>query len=219
MKRTKSINLDAMRKHTSSFKLKPLALSVAVITSVAGCGSSPGGVSKGEIFQSLAECRAKYPEKASQCDMAYQEAQQAAQDSSPKYASKADCARDFGIEQCVTYRNDSGTNWFMPIMAGFIISELIDEVGDSFGRNHRRRSAPLFTSYSSSSPHYYRWTTADGYSYGNYRTGRVKLNRQTFKPKPKVTKTIKRGGFGSKVAAKSKWGGSKSKSYRSGWGG
>ena len=211
MKRSQTINLDRMRK-TIGFKKKPLALGIAIASFLVGCSSGGGGMpNEGEIFRTLEDCKLKYPQAAQQCEDAYSHAMQVAQDTAPKYASMNDCARDFGRDQCVVYRNNNGSNWFMPFMAGYVVAELIDGIGG-------RRSAPLFTSYSSSSPYYYRWTTADGYSYGNYRTGKVKLNRQTFKPKPKVTKTIKRGGFGSKVAAKSKWGGSKSSS-RSGWGG
>ena len=213
MKRSKSINLSLMKKGAAAFRPRPLAIGIAAAVSVLS-GCSNNSQNQGEIFQTLADCQNKYPQAAQHCDSAYQKAVQDARETSPKYAKLNECERDFGAGQCTDYQR-GGTSLFMPLMAGFIVGRMLDDAGNAY--RYGGHSAPLFTSYSSSSPYYYRWTTADGYSYGNYRTGRVKVNRQTFEPKPKVTKTIKRGGFGSKVAAKSKWGGG-AKS-RSGWGG
>ncbi len=217
MKRTKSINLDRMRKVADRFRVKPIALGISAATLVLSC-SSGRGVNEGEIFADLAACKAQYPQLAQECENAYQQALRVAEESGPKYASRSDCEIDFGARQCMNYRH-GGNDWFMPAMAGFLFAQLLDS-------DRHYRAVPLYTSYSSHSPYYYRWSTVDGYSYGNYRYGRVKVHRDTFKPKPKVTKTIKRGGFGSRVAAKSKWGGSggskwgsKGSGSRSGWGG
>ncbi len=59
--------------------------------------------------------------------------------------------------------------------------------------------------------------TADGQVVGKAgRTSTYKVSKSSLKPKPVVTKTVSRGGFGSVASAKSSWGGGK----RSGsWGG
>ena len=80
----------------------------------------------------------------------------------------------------------------------------------------RRYSSPVYTGYGNLYGGYYG---ADGKRYGDYsrnsRVSNVKVDPDAFKSKPRVTRTISRGGFGSKAAAKSSWGGSRS----GGWGG
>lgn len=58
---------------------------------------------------------------------------------------------------------------------------------------------------------------ADGYVFdGDIRKRKYNVKPSTYKPKPTVNRTIKRGGFGSSVRAKSSWGSSK---RSGGWGG
>jgi len=58
---------------------------------------------------------------------------------------------------------------------------------------------------------------ADGQDYGDQRRRSMRVNESSLKPKPTVSKTMSRGGFGSSVRAKSSWGSASSK--RGGWGG
>lgn len=203
MKRTKSINLNFMRKTAVRFALKPLAAAAAASVLVA-CSSSEDA----RIYTSLENCKVSNPELSQQCEDAFQQAQAEAEKSGPKYDSQTNCETEFGQNNCVPYRTDNGHSWFIPALAGFMVGRMMDR--GTFG------SAPLYTSYSRNSPAYGQWTTVDGNLYGGVGRRDVRVPSGAFKPKPPVTKTMSRGGFGSKISAKSNWGGS---TNRSGWGG
>jgi uncharacterized protein YgiB involved in biofilm formation len=51
---------------------------------------------------------------------------------------------------------------------------------------------------------------------GDIRKRNYRVNKDVYKPKPTVNRTMKRGGFGSSVRAKSSWG---SSGRKGGWGG
>lgn len=203
MKRTTRIDLSKMRKQPQRFVLKPLALAVAT-ASLMACG---GSQQQATAYQSVDECKRDNPSLGAQCEQAYDQALSEAARSGPKYRSERDCVAEFGANNCVPYSTHSGNNWFMPAMAGFLLGRALDRPDSYY-------SSPLYTSYSRYSPAYGRWTTVDGRLQGAKRSGAIKTSPQVFKPKPTVTRTISRGGFGSSVAAKSSWGGS-----RGGWGG
>jgi uncharacterized protein YgiB involved in biofilm formation len=204
MKRTKSINLDRMRKAPVKFKLKPIVLSIAAF-SLVGCSDSR----KANIYSSIAHCKNENPSLGNVCESAYARALEKAAKTSPKYKSKWDCSKDFGNRGCTLYTSPQGKKLYMPEMAAFALAK------DWRADEEEHESEPLYTSYNHSSGYYGSWTTGDGYSYKK-RYGTTTVRGDTFKPKPTVTKTMSRGGFGSTVAAKSSWGGS---SYRGGWGG
>lgn len=203
MKRTKNIDLSRMRKSSKHFHLKPLVIGLTAATLVA-CG----GTRDAQVYKDIGDCVQDNPNLQKQCEAAYQNALAEAQKSGPKYRSERDCISDFGRDNCDTYTNSQGQSWFMPAMAGFMFSQLLN-------RNDYQ-SAPLYTSYSRFSPHYGKWSSVDGNLYGSRRYGKIKVGNDAFKPKPAVTRTMSRGGFGSTVSAKSRWAGSSS---RSSWGG
>jgi len=206
MKRSKNINLERMRK-TKPLKFKPIAAAVATALLVS-CGNN---TREAQIYTSVEDCKVKNPSLIQECEQAYQSALQESANSGPKYSSERNCEAEFGNHNCVPYRAPTGNNWFMPALAGFMFAQMLDRNRDYYYYN----SSPVYTSYSRHSPFYGRWTTVDGNMYGSVSRRTVRVDNDAFKPKPKVTKTISRGGFGSKVAAKSSWGGS----TRSGWGG
>ena len=197
-KRSSSVNLSSMRK---VFSAKPVAVGVSAVL-LAACSDDR---EEAYFFANLDECKDQYPEYSAVCQSAYSEALQEAARTSPKYNYMSSCESEFGVNQCVPYQAANGSSWFMPFMAGYMISGLF---------SNRHYSSPLFTSYSYSSPYRYKWIGSDGYIYGEYKTRKKKVRKDAFKPKPTVTRTIKRGGFGSSVRAKSSWG-----SSRGGWGG
>ncbi len=192
-KRSSSQTLLRMRKRLT---VAPLAASFLLT----GCGEEQ---QTAHIYSTLDGCIDANPDAVSQCEAAYQKATDEAAKTAPKYASRRDCEYDFGVNQC--HSGNSGGSFFMPFMAGFMLSNLMSP---------NYYSQPLFTSYSRYSPNRYSWIGADGRNFGDNRYKRVKVNKSAFKQKPAVTRTIKRGGFGSTAKAKSSWG-----SKRSGWGG
>ena len=200
-KRSSSIRLSSMRK---AFAVRPLALGIASVL-LAACGEEKQDA---KIYLSLEECERDNPSAVDACQAAYQTALDEASRTSPRYNSEYDCEYEFGANQCRQVKTDTGS-FFMPFMAGFMVSQLL-----SSGRHY---SQPIFTSYSPYSPYRSRWMMADGHVFdGDIRKRKYKVPSSTYQPKPTVSRTISRGGFGSTAKAKSSWG----SSSRSGsWGG
>ena len=208
MKRTRSINLDRMRKTNSAIAVTPVAIAVAL--SITGCSSGSG---QGEIFEDVASCAQKNPTETAACENAYEEALAKAASSAPKYATEADCQAEFGDRNCVPYSGSSGQSWFMPALGGFLFGQVL-------GGNNRGAyfGTPLFTSFNRGSPMYGSWAYADGERHGRSSYGPTRYGDRATRPKPTVTRTIARGGFGSTVAAKARVSRRNSSSSRS-WGG
>ncbi|MDP5029524.1 MAG: DUF1190 family protein [Paraglaciecola sp.] len=196
LKRSKSINLSRMRK---GFTVKPLALGIAAIF-LSACGEEKQDAT---IYTNADECAQANPGMVEQCNTAYQDALVEAQRTGPKYASARDCEAEFGANQCQVVRQESGS-FFMPFMAGYMLSNLLSPRG--------YYSQPMYTSYSPYSSYRNRWVGSDGYDFGDTRKRNMRVNKDAFKAKPAVSKTMSRGGFGSSVRAKSSWGSSSSKS-------
>lgn len=204
MKRSKNIDLNLMRKVRSSVyespRLKPLVLAIAALT-LASCSSNEEEVI---IVQSVEDCQDKTELNFEQCEAAYAKAMAEAQRTGPRYRSESECEAEFGARQC--RRNESGS--FMPFMAGFIVSNLLSN-DRSYPYN------PVFHYQNSRSSNDNRFMTSDGMVLGRPGRDSYKVSPSSLKSKPSVTRTVSRGGFGSKASAKSSWGGGKSR----GWGG
>lgn len=204
MKRSKQIDVNLMRKVglpiASVPKLKPLALAIAALV-LASCSSKEEVV----VVTSVEDCQSKTEFTFEQCEAAYAKAVAEAERTGPKYSTQAACEAEFGINQC---RQTSQNNMFMPFMAGFIVSNLLDS-NRNYGYN------PVYDYRDARSSYNNRLMTSDGIVLGSPGRSSYKVSKSTLKSKPSVTKTVSRGGFGSKASAKSSWGGGKS----SGWGG
>lgn len=201
MKRTRKIDLSAMRKQHDLPKVRLLPVAIAAILAVPGCSDGPQ--QQAYIFKSTAECKAQMPDAPEVCEQAYAEAQSEAKRTSPRYNSLRNCESEFGQNQCRSY-SQGGSSWFIPAIAGFMI-------GNYAGR---RSYQPVYTGFGNM---YGGWYGADGVRYGSTSRSRVQVPERAFKAKPSVTRTISRGGFGSSVVAKS-WSSSSSRG-RSSWGG
>lgn len=201
-KRSQNINLARMLKRTA---LPASALAAAVALS--GCGA---GEDEGYLYASVSECVEEHPGKEEICQSAFEEAQYAALESGPRYASESLCEMEFGFDQCVP--QDGGSFW-TPFVAGFIVSELIDEVGDFFEYKKRRKrygdyyATPAFLSTRGGKPRYYGLNEQ---KFGNLGQRKVGVVGSAFKKQPTkvfTSKTIRRGGFGSTVRSSSRSGG------------
>ncbi len=196
-KRTDNLQANLFRKH---FMLAPLTVGVASVM-LSGCGDRQDAT----VYTSIDECTRNNPDLVQQCQAAYEAALEEAKRTGPKYSTQAACEEEFGYNQCNPVQQSSGGSFFMPFMAGYMLSNLMNP----------GYSQPMYTSYSPYSPYRYRWMTADGYDYGDMRKRNLKVDQDAFKPKPTVNRTMSRGGFGSTVRAKSSWG----SSGKSSWGG
>lgn len=222
MKRSKNIDLNRMARYAGGRQaMKPLALAVLSISAMS-CGTNRSEETA-EIYINPAECVAANPDREAECAAAYREALAQAAATGPKYQSLEDCVAEFGERNCVPYEQAAaaapeaapppppGQSWFMPALAGYMFGRMM---GGGF------QTAPMYTSFNRASPAYGQWAGADGRSYGSAAQRRVRVDADTFRPKPTVSRTISRGGFGSTVAARSNWGGKGATGGgRSGWGG
>lgn len=199
-KRSKSIHLQQLRK---TFSIKPMAIGVASVF-LSACGNS-GDPQK--IYTSLDECDQENPEATNQCLAAYESALEEHNRTAPKFSSEGDCEYEFGSNRCQYVQSSSGS-FFMPFMAGYIVSQLMQP--------RPYYSQPLYTSFSPYSSFRSRWVTSNGYVFdGDIRRRSYYAPSSVYQSKPTVNRTIKRGGFGSSVRAKSSWG---SSSKSKGWG-
>lgn len=199
MKRTKHIDLTHMRKATGSrFVLRPLVIGVAA--ALVGCGSKE----EVKVVSSVQDCVDNTQLDESQCEAAYQRALQDAERTGPKYTSRQRCEGEFNSCQ----RTGSGV--WMPLMAGFMVGSILNDRNRSYGSyNPVYHYSRPFSNYND------RLMTADGTVIGRYGKPSYTVDSSVTKPKPTVTKTVSRGGFGSVASAKSSWGGGRSR----GWGG
>lgn len=201
MKRSKSINFRHLEKaRRPSFWLTPIALGVTTAL-LSGCSDQEEAV----LVESVDDCVYKTSLNQQQCEAAYKDAEAEAARTGPKYADQASCEAEFGYERC--YRHNTGL--FMPFMAGFMVSQVIN--------SSSRYYPPVYRYQRPYSDYHNKIMTADGHILGNWGSSsrKYKVSSKDFKPKPTVTKTVSRGGFGSTASAKSSWGGGRSSG---GWG-
>jgi len=198
-KRSANIDLSKMRKGTA-VKRSLIATTISMI--LAGCSSSETAT----VYTTLEECEAANPDNHQMCIDAYQKAKVEAERTAPRFRTFNDCAAEFGRDQCVSHQNhNGGGGWFMPMMAGYMIANALNGHSGYVPQ-------PVYTSHRRGSSVYGGWYGADGTSYGSTRSRTARVSTNSFKPKPRVTRTISRGGFGSIASAKASFG-------RGGWGG
>jgi uncharacterized protein YgiB involved in biofilm formation len=210
MKKTKYINLNAMRKCARAFVVAPIALAV-----LSGCSESTSDQHNAKYLKIIDECQSETELSVAQCEAAYQTAVAKAQSEMPRYSNMNECGQYYG--EC---RRSSNGDFFVPLMAGYLAASMMDDLGRSYRssyydshRYYRNRpsSTTIINNYSTNS-------SSNSYSTNNSSSNVTKSTPT--KPKPIVTKTSSRGGFGSKAASKSSWGSSsKSSSRSSSWGG
>lgn len=205
MKRTRFIDLKAMRKQPV-FAFSKLATVIGGALALGGCGGNDR--TEAEIYRTLEACKDANPEQEQICETAYRTALEAAAQTAPRYANRADCAAEFG--DCVAAESERGNSWFMPAVAGFMVAQALDGSGRRCPTGAYstalgcRYIQPVYTGYGALRGGYYG---SDGTRYGDVGRTRVKVDPDALKAKPKVARTLSRGGFGSKAAAKSSWGG------------
>jgi uncharacterized protein YgiB involved in biofilm formation len=205
MKRSSFLDLNLMRKRSRTFVLAPISL--AVLSACSGPKEE-----QVKFVTSVDDCAATTSLSEADCEAAYQQAVADAESTAPRYRNLRDCENEFG-----TCEQRSG--FFIPFMAGYIVAEIIDEVGDSMDRKRRYGSSYPTYIYRGGGSLRNKVMTADGFVIGSPGRNSYRVPREALKPKPAVTRTISRGGFGATASAKSNWGRTKSGSSSRSWGG
>ena len=143
-------------------------------------------------YTSLDECRAADAIPDAECDAALSRAQQEAARTAPRYATREECDGPWGPSQCQP-NNSGGGSFFTPLLAGFVVGQLLNGGG-------YRGGGPLYRDRQDRYSNGY----GGGYAYRDYRTGRTLTNgrehtdvaRQAPSRVQSRTTVVSRGGFG-----------------------
>ena len=207
-----------MRKRSSSLKLTTMLAGATALT-LSGC-DDPGGQAswdpnKGQqveafSYKTLQECKDANAVSDQQCDTSFSAAQKDDEKNAPRYEARASCEDVYGVGNCVP-RNQAngGGSFFTPLLAGFVIGQMLDG-GGYRGTGLYRRDDGYYSTYG-------------GRLGRDYGTGRTTISKSSIDPPdairqapPKIqtrTSVVSRGGFGGGRSYAS------SGSYRGGFGG
>ena len=125
------------------------------------------------------------------CQAEFEKAEQRHTEVAPRYTGANSCYTDYGHQRCSQYRSSGGSFW-LPYMVGYMMAP--------------RGSMLVYTQP------LYRPNNDPGnfYTAGNSRIGSVSANGRTqvsrskvSRPSPARTRTVSRGGFGSRAVSAS----------------
>lgn len=120
-------------------------------------------------------------------------------DESPRYSSREECAGATGND-CQQVRYNGESRWISPLtgfLAGMVLSDLLDDIGDRHRRGYRYSSSPYRDRYRSNpTPSSYPSSRPSSYP-----------SAAPSAPPPSRAITTSRSGFGSSSAARSSFGG------------
>lgn len=184
-----------MRRLKRSRVLHVSSLMATASFSLAACGSPQRAAPEPELAQvytSLDECRAANDITDAECDAAQAQAQKTAAETAPRYATQSECEGQWGPSQCQP-NNSGGGSFFTPLLAGFVVGQMLNGGGyRGGGAMYRDRNNQFSNGY------------GGGYAYRDYRTGKTLTNgrehgdvaRQAPSRVQSRTTVVSRGGFG-----------------------
>lgn len=191
---------STMTRIKRSRSLQVTSLMATASFSLVACGSPPAASGAPALegprqaalaYESLDECRTANVIADAECDTAYAQARQTRDANGPRYASREECEGAWGPSQCEP--NRSGGSFFTPLLAGFVVGQLLGG-GRGFGGGplYRDRDNRLSNGF------------GGGYLQRDYRTGRNITDARAHTPAarqapPRVqsrTTVVSRGGFG-----------------------
>ncbi|MCD9478984.1 DUF1190 domain-containing protein [Photobacterium phosphoreum] len=203
MKRSSHIHRNQMRKSNQYHNWAPITI-VALGATIVLTGCNDNDTLAQTQYDSLQDCinaDSSNPKQVEMCATAYQQAVDAA----PKFDSESDC-QSSGTDNCRQIQGSNNNSYWVPALAGFIVGRMMDN-----GRHYS--SQPIYYPSSRRTSDMDQWDRNQNNRYKESTSQRY--NNKYKNEKPAVSRTISRGGFGSKASAKSSWGGSRSR----GWGG
>jgi uncharacterized protein YgiB involved in biofilm formation len=169
-----------------------LALMGTVPLLLAACDQAREPPRSALLYQSLQQCISEAKVSVDVCRTTYEQALEAQERLAPRYGSFAECAQQFGDDQCRQVVQSSGDHWFMPALAGFLIGRALDTnrgPGYVYGWNGR----PIYRTRTGREV----WGAGAPDRFGGVR------GPEGYS----VAETLSRGGFGYSSAARASWGG------------
>lgn len=172
-------------------------------------------VTKAGVYDTVEQCLADGVYSQDYCRDAFQGAVEQHAAVAPKYANVEECEADFGPGRCQTaptgavengavenggqQASGGGGSFFMPLMTGFLVGQLLNSGGRSY------YGQPLYRPYdraagAGGAGRWGSYRTAQNVDVGA-RTGAVNVTRSTLQAPPARTTTISRGGFGARASS------------------
>jgi uncharacterized protein YgiB involved in biofilm formation len=200
--------MSEQRKLKRSSRVVLTTLTAVGTATVAGCGDGVAEPdAEGQVYATVSECVADNQFSQSECQDAWAQAQSDDALTAPRFESRELCEQEFGNAACEQRFASSGAtgSFWTPLLAGFVIGNVIDEIGDA---SRRRRYGALYRNRS----------TGDWYHGGSYygplsRGGRgYRFSGEAFNRSP-VPQTVtrstvaSRGGFGGRSRSGGSFGG------------
>lgn len=91
------------------------------------------------LYTSVESCARETGDRVS-CQQAFAKAEQQAKEQAPRYASKEECVQQHGEGQCQPVNDGRRHSYFMPMMTGFLMAQMMRGGTPAAGLN----SAPAF---------------------------------------------------------------------------
>ena len=173
---------------------KKLRLALLGVTPLAllGCGKPS---QEALVYNSIENCIKDGVISEAACKVEYNKAWQHHLMSAPKYQNKENCEQDFNTTSCQQLANGE----YIPTMEGFML-----ERSQQRGGRSSFTVIPLYLG----SGGYYRTDRYDSSRSGSQQRRTTASSSDDRKVQPTLrSTTMKRGGFGSRSAARGSWGG------------
>jgi len=139
------------------------------------------------LYTSLESCIAQTNDSYS-CGEAFKQAQAEVEVTAPRYATQEECIAAHGAENCQPRRDAMGHSYFMPLMTGFLVGQML-----SNGRTTGLTGAPAFRDRAGN------WQRPSATPAGGmYRQGMGGTAMAPISARPDRAPTVSRGGFGSR---------------------
>lgn len=97
----------------------------------------PPATEQMSVYKTLDECKAAQDDDKL-CETAFAEAWQW-QEQQPGYTAKQQCEAEYGVGNCESRANPSGGSWFVPLMAGFMMSNAMNRMSQGQYVRERER--------------------------------------------------------------------------------
>lgn len=174
-------------KRSRTLKLALMGVAPLLLT---GCGSS--SKESALVYKDVDSCAKDGVLPKDSCQYYYDRSWSEHMAQAPRYKDKKDCETDFS-RQC----QQLSSGEYIPTLEGFMVQQARSSSGSS--------SFTVIPLYMGSGG-YYRTPSYDRMG-SSYKQGKVVVDKEkTVKPSLKST-TMKRGGFGTRSAARGSWGG------------
>ena len=199
--------MTSKRKRSASLKLTTMLAGAASFT-LAGC-DRPGASAQWDpsqseqvpafAYSSLGACKVADEVPDSECEAGWAAAQKDDSTHAPRYNERSSCEELYGAGNCVPRSSAGGGNFFVPLLTGFVIGQMLD----GGGRPYYRGTSLYRQDERYGGGYYSGWGGSVGRDYYN---GRTVIPRQGVEPPEAIrqapakvqtrTAVVSRGGFG-----------------------